>query len=721
MKKHCKFVAMALAGALLFQSVSPLSAQADNDVSETTEAVEATTEPVEQTESTENEVATAEPTEAADEVVEPIIDETALESGEVVTAPVESSEETVVTEEPTEETVEEKEEINLDEFELIEPEDGKDFNEDGISDLYTKLLCDGEILTADGKKVFGNYSYVDVQSSNDLDGDGLLNGQEVSVKVENGKEYAVLNSDPTLLDTDGDGINDADDTAPFTRGLAGGVVGSVRLVARHDESTNNPTHGHVYIVYTSYVNDLYISIDKLYGYYTTNPEYKDELQEAAQLAADNQDATFVSWRSTADEITDANKADRQKAASDLYTEYIFNEPSRATVKLDRGDYVSIGNYGMADKNDVAKDYMNKAIVMFKGHIPELTQLWNEFKDENVSEEYVAEHFNEILQTLGNESTAFVDMVLTDHTDGGVFINRELYNQKLEYDQGPNEIIELDATQEQTDAILQKFAEESYFNMFTHNCSTAAANVWNSVYGMTKDADGNISYTPYYVHSGVQVTINEWSKTFSFPVIVKNSIKNMSALNGYIGPKTYVTGKSVQNTTGTATKYDTSSLYRKKVQPSESTDEPTVQPTNPTPSNGGNNSGSNSSSNGSNGSSNSGASNLSEVSTTLTAAAGLQIVDAEVPTAAASATVGQSTKRAKAVGSKVKASEDTSEEEEEVVEEEEPEEETTEIEEEETPLAVEEKAEAGFPWYIILIIVAICAVAGITVYTKKRAK
>ena len=58
---------------------------------------------------------------------------------------------------------------------------------------------------------------------------------------------------------------------------------------------------------------------------------------------------------------------------------------------------------------------------------------------------------------------------------------------------------------------------------------------------------------------------------------------------------------------------------------------------------------------------------------------------------------------------------------EVVEEEEPEEETTEIEEEETPLAVEEKAEAGFPWYIILIIVAICAVAGITVYTKKRAK
>ena len=100
---------------------------------------------------------------------------------------------------------------------------------------------------------------------------------------------------------------------------------------------------------------------------------------------------------------------------------------------------------------------------------------------------------------------------------------------------------------------------------------------------------------------------------------------------------------------------------------------------------------------------------------------MQIVDAEVPTAAASATAGQNTKRAKAVGSKVKASEDTSEEEEEVVEEEEPEEETTEIEEEETPLAVEEKAEAGFPWYIILIIVAICAVAGITVYTKKRAK
>ena len=82
------------------------------------------------------------------------------------------------------EAAEEPGEIDLDKLELIEPKDGEDFNEDGISDLMTKLLCDGEILTADGKKVFGGYSYLDVQKTNDLDGDSIINGDEIQIKQD---------------------------------------------------------------------------------------------------------------------------------------------------------------------------------------------------------------------------------------------------------------------------------------------------------------------------------------------------------------------------------------------------------------------------------------------------------------------------------------------------------------------------------------------------------
>ena len=56
-----------------------------------------------------------------------------------------------------------------------------DSNADGISDRDTYLLCDGQILSGTGQKVFGNATYEEVQANNDFDGDGLLNGQEVTI------------------------------------------------------------------------------------------------------------------------------------------------------------------------------------------------------------------------------------------------------------------------------------------------------------------------------------------------------------------------------------------------------------------------------------------------------------------------------------------------------------------------------------------------------------
>lgn len=697
MKKYCKILSLAIASAFLLQSFAPVSVYAEADAS--TEAM-------------------ADGQAAEDTVVtEAVIPETEVTPIEDVV--IEHTEDVVDAKEETEKTEESEksEEIDLDKLELIEPEDGKDFNSDGVSDLMTKLLCDGEILTADGNKVFGSYSYLDVQKTNDLDGDNLLNGDEFVIKTDdNGNEYAELLSDPTKLDTDEDGINDADDTAPFEYGLAGGVVGSVRLVARHDESTGNPTHGHVYIVYTSYVNNLSISIDDLYGYYLTNPQYQAQLKAAAE--GDN--AQVVSWRSTVNEITDANSSERDAAASEMFVPQEHELHAAGSVVLNRGDYVSIGNYGMASTQEVVADYVKQAEVLFKDNYDELVKLWNAATGENRDEQYVKDHFYEVIMHLGQSSQIMVDSVLEGKTPGGVFINRELYNQKFGYDQGPNEVIEQDITADQTKTMMDYFGKESSFNMMSHNCTTVGVGAWNAVFGFKTNDDGQVVSSDYYVNPGFNVS----GYQFDFPVVVKNVIKNMSNLSGYIGPMTYVTGKAVTNTVNTSvTTFDIIKLFREKVVPVVPTPTPAPTPAGPTvtpanPSNGGNNGSSTSVNNTTTGAT---IDFASMISPTLTAATNMLIQDEAVPAAAVSTRrAGRSVALATGRRSGADAEEEVEEEE---VPEEEPEvEDTTEIEDEDTPLAVEEEVETGFPMTIIAIIIGACAVAAVvTVSIKKRAK
>ena len=86
-----------------------------------------------------------------------------------------------------------------------------DSNNDGISDYFTKLLCDGKLITWDHQPVMVNVSYEDIQ--NDLDGDydndGLRNGAEILFTVKEDQVISIIvYSDITNADTDGDSYND---------------------------------------------------------------------------------------------------------------------------------------------------------------------------------------------------------------------------------------------------------------------------------------------------------------------------------------------------------------------------------------------------------------------------------------------------------------------------------------------------------------------------------
>lgn len=85
-----------------------------------------------------------------------------------------------------------------------------DSNDDKISDYYTKLLYEGKLTVEGSNMIFGtdlNYD-MDGNKSDDFDGDGIINGEEIKI-VERGNKVTVqLITNPLMNDTDLDGYDD---------------------------------------------------------------------------------------------------------------------------------------------------------------------------------------------------------------------------------------------------------------------------------------------------------------------------------------------------------------------------------------------------------------------------------------------------------------------------------------------------------------------------------
>lgn len=100
-----------------------------------------------------------------------------------------------------------------------------DSNNDGISDYFTKLICEGTIKTTTGINPFGDLTYEDIQKNADYDKDGLKNSEEFVITVLDNKIYLKYISNPTLKDSDSDGLNDNEDASPLQAFDSGFIVG----------------------------------------------------------------------------------------------------------------------------------------------------------------------------------------------------------------------------------------------------------------------------------------------------------------------------------------------------------------------------------------------------------------------------------------------------------------------------------------------------------------
>lgn len=86
-----------------------------------------------------------------------------------------------------------------------------DSNNDGISDYYTKLICAGDLVLSTGSQILlgTDFNYnIDGELSDDYDGDGLKNGEEITVVTKGNKVYIEMISNPLIPDSDFDGYDD---------------------------------------------------------------------------------------------------------------------------------------------------------------------------------------------------------------------------------------------------------------------------------------------------------------------------------------------------------------------------------------------------------------------------------------------------------------------------------------------------------------------------------
>lgn len=108
----------------------------------------------------------------------------------------------------------------------------------------------------------------------------------------------------------------------------------------------------------------------------------------------------------------------------------------------------------------------------------------------------------------NDSMQFYDghvyLLFTSYQDGvvpgGVCFNRELYNQKLEWDQFENVTYELDITKNQFDTMMMYLnGNLNKFSILKNSCATVALRAWNAAIGSRNGEDTayKLSYAGFH--------------------------------------------------------------------------------------------------------------------------------------------------------------------------------------------------------------------------------
>jgi len=387
----------------------------------------------------------------------------------------------------------------------------EDTDGDGLTNIEEIKLGTNPSLEDTDEDGLSDWEEIHVYKTNplifDTDGDGASDGFEVE-KMEAGVkgfdplvanknmdkllvEHAEIqevpivisdleDTDPTTTDSDGDGIVYAEDPTPYEYGLEGGIVGSLQIVGSHNPDALF-SEGHSFLVYTSYVDGQVIKVNDLFGSHRFN---KEEFDEAVK-----ENEKLLSWRSLFDACTKENDEARKEVADAMWP---MAERGVDSYTLNRNDYLSIGNF---TQNSYMASFKDGFLYGQSGTMLEsvaIQALFEAATGKKVDVLYVMTHLNAVLKKIASKSYIDHKDVIDGTTNGGIWINREMYDQRYQYDQYPHEIYHVDITQAEFNNMMQAVNSNNYYSMLNHNCSSVAANIWNATVGYKADEFG------YYV-------------------------------------------------------------------------------------------------------------------------------------------------------------------------------------------------------------------------------
>ena len=251
-------------------------------------------------------------------------------------------------------------------------------------------------------------------------------------------------------------------------------VGQLKILARYNDSMQF-YDGHVYLLFTSYQDGVEITVDDLYAGYDISDRYYEDIRKDISYGSNHNKTTTV---------------------DDYFTE----NREMNSVTLDRGEIVTIGMYRDFDLSVLEAALgciQNSTIAKTTGDLPDIAKatfmenLFSYLKYGNLTPDTAFARMIADLQERGVDPMMFLDGTV----GGGVCFNRELYNQKLEWDQYENVTFALDISQDQLDRMVNALQGNlNRFSILKNSCATVAIRAWNAAVG----TDGNGEKTAYYL-------------------------------------------------------------------------------------------------------------------------------------------------------------------------------------------------------------------------------
>lgn len=317
------------------------------------------------------------------------------------------------------------------------------------------------------------------------------------------------------------------------------IVGNLAIVAYTEDV--KITDGHSFLVFTSYKDGINLNFTDLYGYHEMNSDFK---------AAAEKDQSLLTWRAqfeeaakqvgstiTLEEYEKTDQYERKEKYPELFQAIYdlgdknfksvegdvkdgddrYRQTSYSTT-LNTGDYISIGLYNLSSSN---KELVKNAIIhstlkdkLFEiidqhltgGHTREevvdyLASLLKLYLDGEISSDQLkAKLFDYLSGVLTGTGCDMVKLLIESYenrenlldgdTAGGLYVNREIWRQKVYQTLSPNEIYSVDITQAQLDRMMAFYnsGKENHYSGMTHNCATVCTGAWNAAVGT--DANGN---------------------------------------------------------------------------------------------------------------------------------------------------------------------------------------------------------------------------------------